>query len=129
MSASELRAQKKREEEKASAVSKKNSTKQPKYEWSLISKKRKKELVIAPAEFAFWLHNGGALQSLIELEEAFKRMTVDQYRYHVGKGKNDFAKWTEEILKDKEVANELRKVKNLKEAVATVQRRLKEYAI
>ena len=89
----------------------------------------KKEIIIAPAEVCFWVNNGPALQSLLDLREAFKTLSADQYSYHANKDKNDFSTWTAHILKDEKCAKDLLKAKNMKVALKVVEQHLEEYAV
>jgi hypothetical protein len=89
----------------------------------------KKELIFAPAEVCFWVNNGHALQSLLDLREAFKTLTAEQYSYHSNKEKNDFSAWTLHILKDEKCAKDLLKAKTTKAALKVVEEHLKEYAV
>jgi hypothetical protein len=89
----------------------------------------KKEIIIAPADVCFWVNNGPALQSLLDLREAFKTLSVEQYTYHANKQKNDFSAWVFAILKDEQCAKDLKKAKNMKDALAVVQKYLKDYEV
>jgi len=89
----------------------------------------KKELIFAPAEVCFWVSNGPALQSLLDLRVAFKMLTEEQYSYHANKEKNDFASWVSAILKDEKCAKDLSKAKNMKAALKMVEKHLEGYAL
>lgn len=92
-------------------------------------KTAKKEIIIAPAEVCFWVWNGPALQSLLDLREAFKVLSDEQYSHHVNKEKNDFAAWVSAILKDEPCAKDLSKAKNMKGALKIVEKCLEGYAV
>jgi hypothetical protein len=92
-------------------------------------KKGKKEIIIAPAEVCFWVNNGPALQSLLDLREAFKTLSEEQYAYHANKEKNDFSAWVSAILKDEKCAKDMLKAKNMKAASKIVEKHLAGYAI
>lgn len=62
----------------------------------------------------FYLNNGHILKNLKELDSALKIMTDKVYFYHVTKDKNDFANWVSVVLKEDELAEELRKSKTAK---------------
>jgi len=94
------------------------------------SGKIKKELVFAPGEVCFWVHDGPALQSLLDLRAAFQEIIrEDQYAYHANKEKNDFSQWVLHILKDESCAKDLLKVKDMKAALKVVEKHLKEYDV
>ncbi|MFA5831263.1 MAG: hypothetical protein WC878_05535 [Candidatus Paceibacterota bacterium] len=96
-----------------------------------ISKKtkEKKELVFAPGERCFWVDNGPALQSLLELRDALATMNEDQFIHHVNDEKNDFSSWVLYILQDEKCAKDLLKAKNMKAALKVVEKHLKEYEV
>jgi hypothetical protein len=89
----------------------------------------KKEIIIAPADVCFWVNNGPALQSLLDLREAFKMLTKEQYTYHANKQKNDFSAWVSAIMKDEKCSKDLKKAKNMKVALGVVEECLKEYDV
>jgi hypothetical protein len=89
----------------------------------------KKEIIIAPADVCFWVNNGPALQSLLDLRSAFQTLTKEQYTYHANKQKNDFSAWVSAILKDEQCAKDLKKAKNMKDALAVVEKHLKNYSV
>jgi hypothetical protein len=94
------------------------------------AKKIKRELVFAPGEVCFWVYNGPALQSLLDLRVALKTMiSKEQYEHHVNKEKNDFSQWVLHILKDEACAKDLLKAKTAKAALKVVEEHLKEYEV
>lgn len=90
----------------------------------------KKGLVFAPGEVCFWVHNGPALQSLLDLRTAFEGMiNENQYVYHVNEEKNDFSQWVLNVLNDESCSKDLLKAKEMKAALKVVEKHLKEYDI
>lgn len=79
-------------------------------------KKTPNVLVIAVGSTRFWVNEGPVLSHLKDLERALVSMSDAQYNYHVNKIKNDFAKWTQDILKDPKTASQLKKAKSKIEA-------------
>lgn len=77
-------------------------------------------------ERAFWINNGQVLKSIMELPAAAKKMTVEQFTHHVNAAKNDFAKWIDEVIGDKELAKKLRLAKTKDGLVKAVTGRLKQ---
>lgn len=96
----------------------------------VLSKKgiKKKPLLVVSGETCFWVNNGPALQSLQDLRRALQTMSEEQFLYHTGMGRNDFSVWVIDVLGDKKCANDLLKVKNAKEALAVVEKHLRNYA-
>jgi|SRR3989344_3899526 len=87
-----------------------------------------KTLVTASKESCFWVNQGPVLKNLRELHDALKSDITDtQYKYHVGKGKNDFANWVSEVLGDKECAAKLYGARSRKSAVALLEECLQAY--
>ncbi len=90
--------------------------------------RQKPQLTIAAPEHAFWVCDGTVLHSLTELAEALATMDKETFAHHVGKEKNDFATWSEEVLGDIKAAAALRKAKTPAGAKRAVNARLKTYA-
>lgn len=74
----------------------------------------------------FWAKDGRILSDLKDLKNALEEMAEETYAYHVNKSRNDFAKWTEEVLKNKKVATELKKAKNKLDALKKVATEIKK---
>lgn len=89
----------------------------------------KRPFVNAYNEKCFWVHNGPVLSNLKDLARALDSMTDKQYGYHVSKDKNDFAKWVEFVLLDKECAELLSTASSREKAASIVQKALKKYLI
>lgn len=86
-----------------------------------------KQLVQATEEQAFWLHDGPALYNLHDLKHALDNITEEQFAYHVGDDKNDFAAWVRGVLKDEECANELMRCRTVLSTRRVLIKFLKEY--
>lgn len=74
----------------------------------------------------FWAKDGRILSDLKDLGKALEEMAEETYAFHANKTKNDFAKWAEEILKNKKVATELKKAKNRIDALKKVAAEIKK---
>lgn len=87
-----------------------------------------KNLTVTKAEgpSRFWAKDGRIISDLKDLRQAFEEMAEETYTYHANKAKNDFAKWTEEVLKNKKVATELKKAKNRLDALKKVAAEIKK---
>lgn len=60
-------------------------------------------------EQCFWIHNGPIVRNLHELEKGIEHMDNETFIYHVNNGRNDFANWVRDILKDNELADDMQK--------------------
>jgi len=90
----------------------------------------KKNLTSAGADSLFWLYDGQAVKDLKELKDALKKASNDQFAHHVNAEKNDFACWTEEVLRDRNLAVKLRQCKTRLSRVRAIETHLqKNYAI
>jgi len=90
---------------------------------------RKRELIVAPQDQAFWVVNGEVLDSLAALLESLSRMEPRVYYYHVHDDQHDFAIWVEHVLGDAACAVALRGAKNPNAAVVVIEKYLKRYAL
>jgi hypothetical protein len=70
----------------------------------------------APQEKVFYLADGRKLKSLVELTEALENMTEDVFRHHVNEAKNDFSNWINDVFKDKELAQDMKDVRDKADA-------------
>jgi len=66
----------------------------------------------APEEKVFFLADGRRLKNLMELIDAFENMGDEVFRHHVNEAKNDFSKWINDVFKDEELADDMKKVEN-----------------
>lgn len=67
----------------------------------------KKFLASAGANALFWIHEGSSVKDLKELKDALKKASNDQFAHHVNAEKNDFSRWIEEVLRDRDLAKKL----------------------
>jgi hypothetical protein len=72
----------------------------------------KSALPQAPPEHYFILADGRVLKDLKELADVLNDLADHIYRHHVNEQKNDFARWTEDIFKEAELAERMRKASN-----------------
>jgi len=87
----------------------------------------KPEIVKAEGPKRFWVKDGRVLTDLRDLKDALSEMAEETYKCHANKIRNDFAKWTEEVLGNKKLATELKKVKTKFDALKKVATELKKY--
>jgi hypothetical protein len=90
---------------------------------------KKQPLVVVSGELCFWVNNGPALCSMKDLHQVLRTMKIEQFLYHTGQGRNDFSAWVGDVLGDKKCSSELLKAKNIKTALATVEKYLKTYKV
>ena len=84
----------------------------------------KRILAQVPADKAFWVNNGPVLKGVIDLGAYAKKMTPQQFSHHVSASRNDFAKWTEEVIRDAELAKKIRQAKSKDDLAKAVTTRL-----
>ena len=93
----------------------------------MITKKIiEQESIKADGPSRFWAQDGRILSDLKDLKDALSEMAEETYSFHANKAKNDFAKWTEEVLKNKKVATELKKAKDRMDALKKVAQEIKK---
>lgn len=82
-------------------------------------------LADAPPDKCFWVNGGPILKNLRDLRDALAQSVSDeQFAYHVGGERNDFALWVEEVLSDATCAKALRRARTRQAAVKAVAARL-----
>lgn len=74
-----------------------------------------------PPEKRFWVRDGQVLRNLSDLPPAQRRTSVEIFRHHVNKEKNDFATWIDEVIGEQALAYELRKHRNKTSVIKTIQ--------
>ena len=75
---------------------------------------------------AFWFNHGVIAHDLSELADALKKISKENFAYHVNKSKNDISEWIEHALGDKNFAKRMKRIKNLKTAQKAVADRVSE---
>ena len=90
--------------------------------------KRVRKFVQATPNSSFYVHNGPILKNLKELVKALEKdMSDKQYHYHTLRGQNDFSRWIEDVLNDRECARSLRRVKQRATAIDKLKACIKRY--
>ena len=81
----------------------------------------------APNE-AFWTCNGTVCRNIYELESNIRALNEWAFRYHVNldNGKNDFARWIEDVIKDHELAARLGRTTDRDRYVDIIHQRIRE---
>src|SRR3989338_11177219 len=74
----------------------------------------------------FWLCTNENLRSLNELSGSLENADNDVFRYHVTRDRNDFEVWIREVLKDKELAREIARVKTKETLIRKILERIEE---
>jgi hypothetical protein len=73
------------------------------------------EKVLEEPKQYFWLRSGPGLRSLRELANKLPAMPADEFAYHAGPPRHDFAAWTEGVFGEKELAERLRRCRSKEE--------------
>jgi hypothetical protein len=79
-----------------------------------------------PLERVFWVYQGPVVKRLEELPPTLKSMSTETFQHHVTSEKNDFAKWIDDVVLDKDLASALFKVKSKASVQRMVSARVKE---
>ncbi len=74
----------------------------------------------------FWLCTNENLRSLNELSLSLDSADNDVFRYHVTRDRNDFEAWIREMVKDKELAREIARVKTKETLIRKIGERIEE---
>jgi len=64
----------------------------------------KSSLSDVPADKVFRCHDGRVIKNLDELSAALREMSEETFRYHVTIDRNDFSKWVEDVIGDRELS-------------------------
>ncbi len=75
-----------------------------------------------PIEYSFWLSDGREIRNVLQLSEDAKTMSNETYSFHANSRKNDFADWIRDIVKNEELAYNVRKSNNQKEMAAAIRK-------
>lgn len=90
-----------------------------------ISKPKARSLLAnVPEEYVFWCINGHILRNMRELRDEFGSMSNESYVFHTSGEKNDFSNWVADIIKDEELARDLRNAPDQAWAAKTVAGRV-----
>ncbi len=82
---------------------------------------RSKLLADVPEDKVFYLYDGRILKNLLELKEALEDMEDYVFNHHVNPERNDFCNWIEFVILDKDLANELRRVKTKQSTIKKIK--------
>jgi hypothetical protein len=83
-----------------------------------------KFLARVPAEYVFLCHDGQVFGDMRELAEGLVNMSDETYTYHVNPEKNDFNKWVRDVIKDRELADDLAKATIRQQAIGYMTSRI-----
>lgn len=83
-------------------------------------------LAKVPFHVSFWLCTNESLRSLADVSEALQKASDDVFRYHVNRDKNDFEVWIRDVIKDKDLAREIARVKTRETLIRKITERVDE---
>lgn len=69
----------------------------------------------------FYVHNGAVLKSKEDLLGCLRNIDDESFNHHVNPEKNDFASWVRDILKDKNLSENLFKTGDREEMVDLIE--------
>lgn len=84
----------------------------------------RKVLGKAPKHYSFHLHDGRKVRSIYELVDELETMTEETFKQYVTDAENHFANWIEHVFEEKNLADEMRKIKNRMETQRTLLKHL-----
>ena len=58
----------------------------------------KKDIVNAPNDKLFWVHEGPALKNLVDLRDLLRSLRDETFKFHVNELKNDFSNWIRRVI-------------------------------
>jgi hypothetical protein len=84
------------------------------------------KLVLGPVEpkHYFYTKEGAVIKSLVELAKTIELMDDTTFKHHVSDGRNDFASWVNDIIKDKNLASNIKKVKSKEGMIRKIEDRI-----
>lgn len=82
-------------------------------------------ITMVDEKLCFWTSEGKCLKNAVELLEWIEKSSDEQYNHHVSDQKNDFASWTRDVLKEKDLANAIEKAKMRKYVVRILEKFVK----
>jgi starch phosphorylase len=79
-----------------------------------------KTMINVPEDKVFWNRDGQVFRNLQDLAQGLKTMSDETYSHHVIDSRNDFARWTGEVIGDDELSKDLEQSANRSEAAEKV---------
>ena len=79
-----------------------------------------------PFQVSFWLCTNENLRGLSDVSDALQNATDEVFRYHVNRDKNDFEVWIRDVIKDKDLAREIARVKTRETLIRKITERVDE---
>lgn len=86
----------------------------------------KRSLGSASEDTAFFVHGGGTLRNLKDLQSALRTMNKQVFAYHVNKERNDFATWVGDVFGEKELSKRLKGLKTRGSSLNAITKYLRE---
>lgn len=77
-----------------------------------------------PSQRSFWLCTNQNLRSIADVSKALQVANDEVFRYHVNRDKNDFEAWIRDIVKDKDLAREIARVKTRETLIRKISERV-----
>jgi ElaB/YqjD/DUF883 family membrane-anchored ribosome-binding protein len=76
-------------------------------------------------EHQFITKKGDTIKNITELAQKIKQMDEETYIHHANEQRNDFSNWIKDVLKDEELANEIKRSKNKQETANRIDDKIK----
>lgn len=86
------------------------------------------KLVLGPVEpqHYFYAKDGTVVKSLVDLARTMELMDDSSFKHHIADGRNDFASWINDIIKDKKLANEIKPLKSRESMLQKIEERVNQ---
>jgi hypothetical protein len=91
---------------------------------TMMNQDAKTRLADVPEDYVFWCCDGRTMRSMQELAEALNTMTDEVFAYHANQQKNDFSTWVSDIIRDEDLAADLRQAASRSAAAVIVTQRV-----
>jgi hypothetical protein len=91
---------------------------------TLMNQEAKKWLADVPEEYIFWCCDGRTMRNMQELAEALNTMMDEVFSYHASQERNDFSTWVGDIIRDDDLAADLRQAFSRSAAAVIVTQRV-----
>ncbi|NQV08446.1 hypothetical protein HQ529_01185 [Candidatus Woesearchaeota archaeon] len=73
----------------------------------------------------FVANDGTVIKNIYSLVDSLKKINNNTFEHHVNNDRNDFANWIRHVLKDKELADNIQRLKNKTKIIRKIERRIK----
>ncbi|MEK6947449.1 MAG: DUF5752 family protein [Nanoarchaeota archaeon] len=76
-------------------------------------------------EQCFWVNNGPIIRNLQEMADTLSYMKNETFKHHVNEEKNDIANWVKDVLRDEELADEIKRFTSKEKILRKIKNEIK----